>query len=286
MRPEPVDELDELEPDELDDEPVRDRRPRDVVELYELPPLFAKEGTDNAPTTRPIVWAYVFKKQGAQMGFIDFHPIEDMADIAQLRDAYGAGVYAVQGRGANKKDTVKQVTVTIGGVERMAQVVHAPPSRAELDLSKIASAAVAVVTPLLTLWERMNDRSETRRREEREAEDRRRADEREREDARQTTFMQTITSLMGARMTDMEALLKAQHAAGGAGSSGGKRIAEAYQEGQADALELIRAVKSEGLGGEDSESKILGIVESFLVGKKKADEDLQQQNGAPDAAAH
>lgn len=269
--PEPEDaelgELDELEP--------RDVRGKDVVDQWELPAIFAKEGTDNSPTTRPIAYAYVYKKQGAQMGFIDFHPIEEMSDVDQLRDQYGSGVFMIQGRGPNRKDTIKAVSVTIGG--RAEVMMHAPPAaKAELDFTKIASAAIAVVTPLLTLYEsfanKRDERDERRREEERRA----RVEERERDDARQTAFMQSMTQLMGARMTDLEALLKAQQAAGGAGSSGGTKLHDMYAQGQADTMELIRAVKEEGLGGEDLEGRLVGLFEAFAVGKNKAKEDIAE----------
>jgi hypothetical protein len=255
---------------ELEAEIPEGRGP-DVIDQYELPPLFAKEGTDNSPTTRPIVWAYVYKKQGAQLGFLDFHAIEEMSDIDQLRDAYGGGVYSVQGRGANRKDTIKAVSITIGG---RADVVHQAPAatRAELDFTKIAGAAMAVLTPVLTIWESISEKREQREERRREDERRARAEERERDDARQTAFMQSMTQLMGARMTDLEALLKAQQAAGG--GAAGSKIHEAYSQGQAETLELIRMVKEEGLGGEDLESKVVGLVESFMIGKKKADEDV------------
>lgn len=262
---------------ELDDDEPEIQEGREVVDTYELPALFVKEGTDNAPTTRPIVWAYVWKKQGASLGFIDFHPIEEMADLDQLRDAYGAGVYQVQGRGANKKDTVKQVTLTIGGAVRSAEVMqHAAPSRAEIDFAKLATAAVTVVTPLLALWQSIQDKRDERDRERREDERAHRADERTREDARSNAFMESMTKLMGARMTDLEALLKAQTAAGGASSPGGNKIVEAYNTGQADTLELIRAIKEDGLAGEDLEGRLVGLFEAFAVGKNKAKEEIDE----------
>ena len=267
---------DELEREHDDDDEPELVDGREVVNTYELPALFVKEGTDNAPTTRPIVWAYVWKKQGASLGFIDFHPIEEMADLDQLRDAYGAGVYQVQGRGANKKDTVKQVTLTIGGSVR-AEVIHAPaPSRAELDFAKLATAAVTVVTPLLTLWTSIQDKRDERERERREDERRHRDEERQREDARSNAFMESMTKLMGARMNDLEALLKAQQAAGGVGSGGGNKVVEAYNSGQADTLELIRAIKEDGLAGEDLESRLVGLFEAFAVGKNKAKEEIAE----------
>jgi hypothetical protein len=269
---------DELEPG---DAPEGDHRAPDQVDLYELPGMFVKEGTDNAPTTRPIVWAYVWKKQGAALGFIDFHPIEEMADLDQLRDAYGPGVYQIQGRGANKKDTVKQVTVTIGAGAGAQVIPYAAPqaARAELDIAKFAGIATTILTPLLTMWEGFSQRREERERARREEERAARAEEREREDARQNAFMTTMTGLMSARNQDLEALLRAQQAAPAPAAAGGARAA--YSEGQADTLELIRAIKEEGLGGEDAESRIAGILEAMVVGKIKGDSDAAAAAAAP-----
>ena len=260
---------------ELELEEPGDQRGRDVVELYELPPLFTKEGTDNAPTTRPIVWCYIWKKQGASMGFIDFVPVEDLDDVDKLRDSLGAGVYQVQGRGANKKDVVKQVTVTIGGVQRAEVLAHAP-ARAELDFTKLAAGAVAALTPLLSLYESMSEKREARERERRQEEQRLRDEAREREDKRNEVFMTTMTNLMGARNADLEALLKAQQAAGGVGSGGGNKVIDSYNAGQADTLELIRAIKEDGLAGEDLESRLVGLFEAFAVGKNKAKEEIAE----------
>ncbi len=263
-----ADELDELEP------AVGDHRGKDVIELYELPALFCKEGTDNAPTTRPIVWAYVWKKQGASLGFINWHPIEEMADLDQLRDVYGAGIYQVQGRGSNRKDTVKQVTVTIGAGE--GTMSHAPaPARAELDIVKLGGAIVAVATPILGLLKEMWDRSDEKRRAERQEDERRRSEERARDDARQQAFMQTMTGLMTARNSDLEAMVKAKQS----GTVNG--TAEAFADGQASTLEMLRVIKEEGLGGEDAESKIISLVGSFMQGKQQADKDVEaaQANG-------
>jgi hypothetical protein len=172
------------------------------------------------------------------------------------------------------------VTLTIGGAVRSAEVMqHTAPSRAEIDFAKLATAAVTVVTPLLALWQSIQDKRDERDRERRDDERVHRADERTREDARSNAFMESMTKLMGARMTDLEALLKAQTAAaagGVGGSGGGNKIVEAYNTGQADTLELIRAIKEDGLAGEDLESRLVGLFEAFAVGKNKAKEEIAE----------
>lgn len=287
-----LEEVEELEEEEIDEERTATPRPRrgerETIENYPLPAIFIELAGDNAPTLIEIKTVYVYKKTPSRkLSYINWFPITECDEPEKLLELCGPGTYCVQGRGIGRDNNIRQVYLSVGDeIEGPTYAHRAQLERtgsAKLNFTDLVSAAVAAATPLLGLWEGISEKREAQRAAERQEERERREAERTREDARNQTFMESMTKLMGARMTDLEALLKAQQAAGGASSANGNKLQDAYQTGQTDTLELIRMVKEEGLGGEDLESKIVDLIGSFAKGRQQGEEDAnahQKANGA------
>lgn len=260
-------------PDDLDDAGGDDGR--EVIDTeggYPLPPIFCRDGDgdDDATTDEPIEYVYVHKKQPSkQMAFIDFRPAEQLSDLSQLLEQFGPGTYTLQGRAANRGRTLKQICVVVGSetAELMPGRVleHAP--RGALDLLKLAEGAA----PILAIVTTMLDRREAARREERELERQRLAEERRREDERSERYMTLMSQLMRARNEDLEVLVREKQAASAPSSA---RERTAFEDGLASALEMLKSAREEGIAGDDIETRLVGLAEAFVAGKKKADADL------------
>lgn len=285
MRPPapPTHDDDELEP--AADDPVGDGK--ETFTLYELPPIFVTADGDNSATVKKIEVVYVYKKlPSKQISYIDWRPIAELSDLKDLLEQFGAGTYCLQGRAHNRVATVKQIYHTVGS-DTAAEIIpsRGAPARGELDVAKLATGIVAIASPILAIMTDLMDRRDKARAEDRHREEERRSDERRREDDRNQAFMTTMSQLMTARNSDLEAMVRAGNEARVvAAAPPAARLNDAFQDGQASVLEIIRTVKEEGLAGEDMESRVLGIVEAFATGKKKADADdaaPAAPNGAP-----
>jgi hypothetical protein len=271
----PDDELDAL--DDVDDIDPEDGK--EILTTHELPELFCRgEEADDQPTLKRIATVFVQRKHPStkELSYIDWKPIEQLSTVAELLEQFGPGTYRVQGRADDRKTVIKQIFHTIGDAEAEVLTMRgrgalerSAHQASQFDLTKIVAAVTAISTPLLGVIGTLMDRRDAARRE-----------EREREEKRQEMFMTTMSQLMNARNQDLEHLLKAsQRPAAGGGS------AEAYQEGQATALELLRAAKEEGLTGEDLETKMLSLLESLAVGAKKGETDAAGAAAAANGAA-
>lgn len=252
--------------DAVDVDHVDARDGKEVVTLYDLPELFCRgEDDQDAPTTRRISTVFVQRKHPStkELAYIDWKPVEQLSTVQDLLDMFGPGTYRVQGRADDRKTVIKQIFHTVGDAEpevlglRRRGELERTAAAPRLDITQLAAAVTAIATPILGVLGGLMDRRDAARRE-----------ERERDEKRQEMFMTTMTQLMTARNSDLESMLRAAQRPSSANTP-----AEAYQEGQAATLELIRAVKEEGLGGEDAETKILSLLESLAAGAKKGEGD-------------
>lgn len=274
----PADELDDRGITEGDVDEIDPRDGKEVITTWDLPPIFVS-GNDasDLPTTRRIEVVFVSRKNAAkELAYIDWKPIEQLEDISQLLDIFGPGTYRVQGRASDRKTVVKQIFHTVGAEtqevlsHRERAALERSARAPQLDLTQIVAAVTAIATPVLGVLGTLMDRRDAARRE-----------ERERDEKRAEMFMTTMTQLMNARNSDLEHMLKASQRPSSANTP-----AEAYQEGQAATLELIQAIKDQGLAGEDSESKLISLVEAFMTGKTKADAEAVAAAQAAQAAAN
>jgi hypothetical protein len=257
---------------------------KEVVEFFELPPIFIKpaedeEGDDPGGTTRKIHTVAVYRKRGTKdMPYLGWRPIEELHDLEDLLRLYGAGTYMLQGRGLGQTSRVIKVAIqTVGDADEPAIPGRAvplarrnvEPARGEFDVGKLVGTVMAAVTPLVAIWKDIDEKRERTRREDREREEQRRAEERERDDRRN----QTMIALATARSGDYEAIIKSFQAQQGQQAGGSSK---AYKEGMEDSLALLEAIKSGGLGQSepDFDSKFLDVVGSILGGAKKANEEI------------
>ena len=263
-------------PDELGDAGEDDREIVDTEGGCALPPIFCREGDDDATTDEPIEYVYVFKKQPSkQMAFIDFRPVAQLEDLTQLLEQFGPGTYTLQGRAANRGRTLRQVAVVVGSEHGEASprggLEHV--ARGGLDVGKLIETA----SPLLAIVTAILDKREAARREEREAERIRQVEDRRRDDERNERFMSLMTGLMKARNEDLETIVREKQQASAPSSA---RERTAFEDGLASAMEMLKSAREEGLGGDDLESRLVGLAEAFVAGRKKAEADIVEPNGA------
>jgi hypothetical protein len=268
--------------DELDDAAGDDREIVDTEGGCALPPIFCRDGEDAATTDEPIEYVYVFKKQPSkQMSFVDFRPVDQLQDLNNLLEQFGPGTYTLQGRAANRGRTLKQVAVVVGsehgdGSPRGA-LEHVP--RGGFDLDKLIATASPLVAIVTAIW----DKREAARREEREAERIRQAEERRRDDERNERFMSLMTGLMKARNEDLETIVREKQQANAPSSA---RERTAFEDGLASALEMLKSAREEGLAGDDLETRLVGLAEAFVAGRKKGDDDIASVVANPNGAAN
>lgn len=269
--------------DEVDEERGRQPDDKEVIEHqgFLLPPILLRDDDPETTTTHQrIAFIYVFKKQPSkQLAYLDWRPADQLNDLGDLLEQFGAGTYTLQGRGEDRRTTLRNHTVVVGSehgeLPHNARAALERTGREQMDFTKIVSGVVAAAAPLLAMVTGVLDKREQQRREDREREEQRRREDRERDDARNERFMQTMTSLMSARNQDLEGLVRGlQEQRAQATAPAGSRERQAYEDGLASALEMIRTAKEEGLGGDDFETKMLGLVEAFAVGQNKAHGDV------------
>ena len=271
-----ADEQEDIEAElaaELGDE----EEPREVVEVFDLPDIFQraddvdKDSETNKGTTRKIETVLIFRKKTSRdMPYLGWRPIDLISDLDALLELYGPGTYQLIGRGMDRRRNIKVVFQTVGDDDNPTRQAHqmtrAMP--AGLDVTKLVTAATAIATPLLAMFEKWREDGDRRRREELERERERHERDRERDDSRTKTMLE----LVGARNQDLVTAVKALQD-GKRDQAGG--TAESYKTGMVDAIALVSELKEAGLTSdkEDFDTKVLGIVESLIQGGKKGVED-------------
>ena len=288
MRDEPIDDDEttgELRGPERRTDPAPDDG--DAVTMYPCPPLFLKEEetTDERPLTAEIKTVIVHRRRGIKdLPYLGWKTIEELWEAEDVLREYGEGTYILYGRGLDRRNNIRVVTLTVGDPDaRKAIVSPRPAPRSEVDFAKVVGAVATAAAPFLALWqEAARERREEARRD-REREDERRREERERDQQRHNEQMDFIAKLAAARNDDLVALLKTQAETK---SSGG--TAESYREGQADAIAMLAELREGGLGKEDPENKLIDLLGSLVAGGRMGKEQAEafkkavaEANGSP-----
>lgn len=237
-------------------------------EGYPLPPLFVSDDGGNANTTQHIDTVLVSKKneKTKRLDYIDWRPVEQMSTLDQLLEQFGPGEYLVSGRLLDRRTIVRARMVSVGATDVREAQAMLPPQPREFNFEKLATGIAAAVAPVLAFVTSMMERGAIARDKERELDRQRISEDRARTEAMFEKMMTMVTTTLGARHEDTGALVQALLSAKTESPGGGPTEAKAYKEGQADALEMLAALKEGGVLGPDSETQVIDLLKSFAAG--------------------
>jgi hypothetical protein len=236
-----------------------------------LPEVFLTADGPNDNTDLRIDLVYISKKAADRTWpHLDVRPIDQIRSLKDLADAFGPGTFQLIGRnGEQRQRNIRIVYPTIasasggtdpGAIERA--IMQAPPPARELDLAKIGGALAAIMAPLVALYEKSQDRQAADRAAEREAADRRAAEDRARDARAHETMMAVVTTALTSRNEDLRQMKSTAPA--------GDAATDAYKDGQADTIAMLKQAKEEGLIADGGEGQMLELVTGFIQGAQHA----------------
>lgn len=241
------------------------------VEGFEVPTILLPDDREDTPSEKKIEVILVLKKLKQGLTYLGWKPIAELQSLDDLMHIYGSGTYMLQGRAMDMRHNIRQRVVSVGAEEdsQSGGRPALPPPRYEVDIAKIVATVVTALTPILGLFQQADERRRSEAREVREREADRDRETREREREARERELAMLTQTLSSRNVELSELLKGLLAQSGA-TTGGASDAKAYRTGQEDALALLATLKETDMLGDGTETKILDLMQSFIVGGKQA----------------